>query len=104
MADTQTVGPPAPPAAPPKTKTGAPEPERRMTGYAKVPLEELTLAEAADKVDDASWWDRTMPPVLLHYSQITPESYWELSVKEHRLLFEWLEKMGVVKDGDQPQT
>lgn len=71
-----------------------------MEGYAKIPLDEITLAEAATQVDDASWWDDTMPPILLYYKQITVDGYWLLSVKEHRLLYEWLEKSGVVKNAD----
>jgi len=75
-----------------------------MEGYAKVPLEELSLLEAADHVDDASWWDNTLPPILQNYPQITIDDYWGLSVKHHRLLCEWLVKSGVIKDGDNPET
>ena len=77
-----------------------------MEGHAKIPLDEISLAEAMGVVDDGSWWVETMPPLLIHYPVQLPSvaAYWELSVREHRSLFEWLVKSGVVKNGDNPQT
>lgn len=74
-----------------------------MEGYAKIPIGELTLREAVNVIDDPSWWDKTLPPILLHY-RISPSEYWELTVYQHRLLYDWLVGIGVVKDGEQPET
>ena len=67
--------------------------------YARIPIAELTLAEAVDQVDDPSWWDNQMAPVLYFY-KMSVGDYWSLTVKQHRLLVEFLEKSGLVKDGD----
>lgn len=77
-----------------------------MEGYAKIPLEDVSLAEAMSIVDDGTWWVDTMPPILLNYPVHVPsiDAYWNLSVRDHRALFEWLVKSGVVKNGDNPQT
>lgn len=72
-----------------------------MDAFAKVPIDSLTLAEAADIVEDPSWWTDTMPIVLFHYSV---GDYWALTVGDHRRLIEFLQREGLVKDGDQPET
>jgi hypothetical protein len=101
--EAQTVGSPAPPESPPETKTGTADSERHwIKAYARVALDDLKLTDAEGEVDDASWWDETMPPILLYYQQITVDGYWQLTVKEHRLMFEWLVKSGVVANGDKP--
>jgi len=74
-----------------------------MEGYAKIPIQELVLSEAVNVVDDASYWDTTMP-ALLYFYKITVADYWSLTVYQHRLLWDWLVNAGMVKDGDQPQT
>jgi hypothetical protein len=72
--------------------------------FAKVPLDEVSLAEAMGVVDDGSWWVDTMPPILLNFPVQVPslDAYWSLTVRDHRSMFEWLLKSGVVKNGDQP--
>ncbi len=70
-----------------------------MEAYAKIPLDDLTLAEASSQVDDASYWQNTMAPVVYFY-KMSPSEYWELRVGDHRVLVEWLETSGMVKDGD----
>ena len=66
--------------------------------YARIPIGELTLLEAVEQVDDSSWWDDTMAPILYFY-KMSVDDYWSLTVKQHRSLVEFLEKSGVVKDG-----
>ena len=61
-----------------------------MDGHARIPIADLTLAEAADVVEDDTWWWDTMPPILHQFPQITPAGYWELTVREHRLLVDYL--------------
>jgi hypothetical protein len=64
--------------------------------YARIPLGEVTLAEAVNVVEDPSFWYDTMPPVLFHFSIA---DYWELTVGDHRRLVDFLIDRGLV-DGD----
>ena len=73
------------------------EPSRVPEGvYARIPLGQLTLAEAYEQVEDPSFWDDTMAPILFHYSV---SDYWSLRVVEHRRLWEWLVTQRLA-DGD----
>lgn len=67
--------------------------------FAKIPLGELTLSEAASVVDDPGYWDETLPPILYFY-KMSVADYWQLTVKQHRLLADWLASSGLVKNGD----
>ncbi len=69
-----------------------------MDAYAKIPLDDLTLVEAASQVEDF-YYQNTLAPVVYFY-KISPSEYWELRVGDHRVLVEWLETNGLVKDGD----
>jgi hypothetical protein len=71
-----------------------------MEGHIKIPLPEVSLLEAANAVEDASYWDRTMPAVLYFY-KITVADYWSLTVYQHRLLWDWLVEGGMVKNADE---
>ncbi len=68
--------------------------------FARIPIQDLTLGEAVNSVDDASYWDRTMPAVLYFYKMAVAD-YWGLTVYQHRLLWDWLVDGGMV-DSDQP--
>ena len=59
--------------------------------FAKIPLDDLTLTEAYEQVDDPSWFDQTLPLVLFHFSQFTVADYWSLTVGEHRALVAFVE-------------
>lgn len=61
--------------------------------YARIPIADLTIAEAYEQVDDPSFWDETMPPILFHYSI---SDYWALRVHEHGRLWGWLVDGGFV--------
>lgn len=63
--------------------------------YAKIRIDELTVADAYQAVEDPSFWDETMPPVLYHY-RLSLEDYERLTVYQHRLLCEWLAEKGVI--------
>lgn len=63
--------------------------------YARIPIDELTLTDAYEAVEDASYFDLTMPAVLYHYS-LTLEDYGRLTVYQHRLLVDFLEQQGLV--------
>ena len=84
--DTQTVGPPAPPDNPPAP--GEP------LAYARILLDDLTIGEAADLVEDGSWFHETRLPILFHFSQVGLDDYWQLTVKDHRELYEFIEARG----------
>lgn len=61
--------------------------------YARIPIGELTLRDAYNAVEDASFWDETMPPILYHY-RLGVGDYYELTVLQHRLLFDYLVEKG----------
>lgn len=69
--------------------------EEQAGVYARISIDELTLADAYQAVEDPSWWDETMPPILYHY-RLSIEDYGRLTVFQHRLLYDWLAKKGVV--------
>lgn len=72
-------------------------PETDGVPVVRIPIDQVTLREAADLVDDGdSFWLRTMPPILNAYPGVTPANYWELTVGEHRALLDWL-----VDNGDE---
>ena len=100
-----TAAPPRKPPEPPLTKTdSADAPDNPGPVYAKIPIGELTLAEAADQVDDPSWWQDTMPAVL-HFFNVG--DYWALTVDDHRRLVAWATAQGLITeadDGDQSET
>ena len=70
-----------------------------MAANVKIPLDDVTLSEASGLVDDASFWQNTLAPVVYFY-KMAPSEYWELRVGDHRVLVEWLETSGLVKHGD----
>ena len=70
--------------------------------FARIPLNDVTLAEARDLTeDDGVFFEASMPAILFHYSQIALEDYWSLTVGDHRRLFDWLVLKGLVADGVQ---
>ena len=78
-----------------------------METHARIPIADLTLTEARDLVDDDSFWWDTMAAVLHRYPQIGPATYWELTVREHRLLVDYLVASGLAgiregSDGTSP--
>ena len=61
-----------------------------MTAVVEIQIADASLAEAAQaSADGGEFWLATMPAVLFHYA-ITPTAYWELSVAEHRALYDYL--------------
>lgn len=64
--------------------------------YARIPLVDMTLAEAADMVEDPSFWYRTRLPILDRFPQIRLDEYWSLSVGDHRDIYDWLVEQGVL--------
>ena len=63
--------------------------------YARIPIAELTLEDAYQATEDASFWDATMPPVLFHY-QLSVADYYKLTVYQHRLLVDYLANQGLI--------
>lgn len=64
--------------------------------FARIPLADVTLAEAKDLVDDSTWFEQTRIPVLYHFPQVTIDGYWDLSVGDHRELVRYLEARGLI--------
>jgi hypothetical protein len=63
--------------------------------FARIPLNDVTLAEAADLVDDkGAWFRETRIPVLFHFSQVT--DYWSLTVGDHREMVDFLSARGLI--------
>lgn len=63
--------------------------------FARIPLIDMTLAEACDKVaDKGAWFYETRILVLYHFSQVTVNDYWDLSVGDHRSMVDFLVDMG----------
>jgi hypothetical protein len=62
---------------------------------ARIPLDQVTLGEAADIVEDASWFHETRIPLLFHFNVRIGE-YWELTVGDHREMVEYLIKRGLI--------
>lgn len=67
--------------------------------YAKIPLVDLTLAEACDQVEDDSFWHRTRVAILAHFPQVGLNDYWDMTVGDHRDLYDWLVAKGEI-DGE----
>ena len=67
--------------------------------YARIPINELTLEDAYAAVEDVTFWDETMPPILYHFKGIGVADYYRLTVAQHRLLYDFLVGKGIV-DGD----
>lgn len=63
--------------------------------YAKISIGDLTIAEAYEHVEDPSFWDRSMAPILFHFSV---SDYWGLRVHEHGRLWVYLQEKGLVDD------
>jgi hypothetical protein len=63
--------------------------------YLRINIGDASLREAYDQTDDPSFWDEAMPPILYHY-RLTVAEYWELTVAEHRRLFDWLIQIGAI--------
>jgi hypothetical protein len=61
--------------------------------YIRTLITDVSLAEAYEQVEDPSFWDETMPPILFHYS--LGKDYWSLTVLEHRRLWDWLVEVGL---------
>ena len=57
--------------------------------WIRIPLDECTLLDAYNLVEDPSFWDETMPAIL-HFFNLTLDGYYDLTVKQHRLLYEFL--------------
>lgn len=64
--------------------------------FARIPLEDVKLNEAADLVDDPGWFEKTRVPVLFHFPQIGFDGYWDLTVGEHRKLVDFLVASGLL--------
>lgn len=62
--------------------------------YVRIPLPDCLLSDAMNLVDDPSYWEDTMPAVLLHYRMTLPD-YWSLTVHQHRLLVDYLVARGL---------
>lgn len=61
--------------------------------YARIPISDLTIGEAYEQVEDPSFWDTTMAPILFYFSV---SDYWGLKVHEHGRLYEFLKARGLV--------
>lgn len=64
--------------------------------YARIPLADVTLAEAADIVEDPSFFVTTRVAILFHFPQVDVEGYWGLSVGDHREFYDYLVGKGLV--------
>jgi hypothetical protein len=71
-------------------------------GHIKIPLPEAVLSEAANLVDDPSYWEQTMPPILYFY-RMSVGDYWGLTVYQHRLLWDWLVEGGMVNADEKEE-
>jgi hypothetical protein len=68
--------------------------------YARIPLADVTLAEACDLVEDkGAWFHATRIVVLFHFPQVTVDGYWDLSVGIHRQMMDFLIGRGFYQDG-----
>jgi hypothetical protein len=68
--------------------------------YARIPLDDVILAEACDLVDDKGvWFHTTRIPVLFHFSQVRVDDYWNLTVGDHREMVLFLIARGLVDGG-----
>ncbi len=67
--------------------------------YARIPIGDLSLEDAYAAVDDVTFWDETMPPILYHFKMGVAD-YYQLTVGQHRLLYDFLIRQGVIDDGD----
>lgn len=63
--------------------------------FARIPLDEVTLAEAAEIVEDASFFHQTRIPILFHFN-LSLADYWSLTVGDHREMVEFLTVRGLV--------
>jgi hypothetical protein len=63
--------------------------------YARIPLVELTIAEAYGQVEDPSFWVETRALILFNFPQIRVEDYWGLTVGDHRELYDFLAGQGL---------
>lgn len=62
----------------------------------RVPAGMVTIAMAAQAVEDGDdYWLTTMPPIV-HYYRLTVRDYWQLLVDEHAHLLQWLEQSGLI--------
>lgn len=66
------------------------------TTFARVPLEQVTLREAEDLIEDATWFEKTRLPILFHFSQIGMDDYWSLTVGDHTSLVLFLRDRGLL--------
>lgn len=64
--------------------------------YARIPLADVTLAEAKDLVDDPTFFDETRMAVLHHFPQVSVDGYQELTVGDHRQMVDYLTARGLV--------
>lgn len=62
--------------------------------YVRTPLPDVTVEEAYGHVEDPSYWDDTMAPILHHFN-LSLGDYGKLTVYQHRLLFEYLVGRGL---------
>ena len=67
--------------------------------FGRIPLADLTLDEARDLVEDASWFDRMRMPILFHFPQVGVDDYWQLRVGTHGEMVAYLVGLGLT-DGD----
>lgn len=63
--------------------------------YLRIPLDDASLAEARELVEDASFYEDTRIPILFHFPQVTVDGYWDLTVGDHRKLVEYLNAKGL---------
>lgn len=64
--------------------------------YARIPLADVTLAEAKDLVEDATFFENTRLAVLFHFPQISFDDYWSLPVGEHAMICVFLNERGLL--------
>lgn len=67
----------------------------KPTGFARIPVLDLSLAEAREVIEDSSWFDKTRMPVLFHFPQVTVDGYWDLKVKDHTEMVAYLVDRGL---------
>jgi hypothetical protein len=62
--------------------------------YVRIHLPDVVLSDAVNLVEDPVFWDETMPPVLHHF-HMNLNDYWSLTVRQHRLLVDYLIARGL---------
>jgi len=68
--------------------------------FARIPLTEVTLTEAAGLVEDPSYFESTRIAVLFHFPQVSLDGYWSLTVGDHRDMVDYLVVRGFYVEAD----